>query len=172
MAAGEPAPIVDLSRAAVLAKGAKSQGKRVVLTNGCFDLVHHGHAAFLQACARAGDYLVVGLNEDDSVRRLKGPGRPLASAMQRAQVLAALRWVDLVALFPQSTADALIEAIRPAVYAKGADYDQAAGGADLPELATAKRVGADVEFVPLVPGASTSALLRRISEARKGEAPD
>ena len=137
----------------------------MVLTNGCFDLIHHGHAAFLQACAELGDVLVVGLNDDKAVTALKGRGRPVLAADQRAQVLAAIRWVDLVVIFPQLTAECLIEAVRPDVYAKGAEYDPASGDRPLPELEAVTQARCKLHFVELTPGASSSEMYRRASAA-------
>ena len=134
-------------------------GQQVVLTNGCFDLLHLGHARYLQA-ARAFGRLVVGLNSDESVRRLKGPERPLVPERDRAELLAALRWVDLVTIFDEPTAEILVEALHPNVYVKGADYGPNAR--PLPESLVAERLGARVELIPMVPGHSTSALIELI----------
>ena len=101
-----------------------ARGERIVLTNGHFDLLHVGHLRYLRAARALGDVLVVGVNSDASVRRLK-PGRPLLPEAERAELLAALDPVDFVVIFDQSTADELLRAIRPAVYAKGADYSEA-----------------------------------------------
>src|SRR5690606_6559395 len=110
-------------------------GRRLVFTNGAFDLLHAGHVTYLQAARALGDLLVVGLNSDASVRGYKGPSRPLVPETQRGIVLAALRAVDYVTLFAAPTAEALVEALRPDIYVKGGDYAHPAGGAgkDLPE---------------------------------------
>src|SRR6478672_7684619 len=100
----------------------RSAGKKIVATNGCFDLLHVGHVRYLQAARAFGDVLAVGLNGDHSVRELKGTGRPLRSANDRAEILAALQCVDLVTIFPQIRATQFLAAVRPAVYVKGADY--------------------------------------------------
>ena len=113
------APVVELVDARQHLEAPRRSSQSVVLTNGCFDLIHHGHIRFLQACAALGDVLVVGLNDDESVTALKGQGRPVLTADQRAQILASIRWVDLVVIFPQLTAGRLIEAVRPDVYVKG-----------------------------------------------------
>jgi rfaE bifunctional protein nucleotidyltransferase chain/domain len=130
---------------------------RVVLTNGVFDILHVGHLRYLRQARALGDVLVVGINADASVARLK-PGRPLVPAAERAELVAALEPVDYVVIFEQDTADALLRAIRPAIYAKGADYSSR----DLPEAATAREVGARVEFLPLVAGRSSSSLARAL----------
>lgn len=130
---------------------ARQKHRRVVLTNGIFDLLHVGHLRFLRAARALGDVLVVGVNADAAVRK---PGRPLVTDVERAELVAALEPVDHVVIFAEPTADALLRAIRPDVYAKGADYS----AASLPEAATAREVGARVAFIPLTPGHSTSAL--------------
>ena len=110
-------------RAAVHALArARRRGERVVFTNGCFDLLHVGHVRSLEAARRLGDRLVVGVNGDASVRRLKGPGRPILPARQRAELLAALACVDFVVIFPEATPLELIHALRPEVLAKGGDW--------------------------------------------------
>ena len=105
-----------------MAEKARAAGRRVVLANGCFDLLHVGHVRYLEDARALGDLLIVGVNGDDAVRRLKGPGRPLMPAVERAEVLAALRAVDHVVVFEDDTADRLVALLRPAVHAKGTDY--------------------------------------------------
>ena len=136
---------------------ARQQGARVVLTNGIFDVLHVGHLRYLRQARALGDVLVVGVNADRAVHK---PGRPLVRDVERAELLAALEPVDYVVIFDQSTADQLLREVRPEVYAKGADYTEAT----LPEAATARDVGACLEFVELVPGRSTTDLLSRIAE--------
>ncbi len=135
----------------------RARGERVVLTNGVFDLLHVGHLRYLRRARELGDVLVVGLNDDASVRALK-PGRPLVPEDERAELLAALEPVDYVVTFGERTADALLRALRPDVYAKGGDY----GEDTLPEAVTARQVGAKIAILPLVAGHSTSDLLERI----------
>jgi rfaE bifunctional protein nucleotidyltransferase chain/domain len=113
---------VTLAEAGRLAERLRAEGKRVVLANGCFDLLHVGHVRYLEAARRLGDVLFVGINGDAAVARLKGRGRPLMPAAERRELLAALRAVDHVVVFDDDTADALIGAIRPDVHAKGTDY--------------------------------------------------
>jgi len=115
------AAVVSVEEAGRLAAGWRAQGKRLVLANGCFDLLHVGHVRYLQAARALGDALVVGLNSDASVRRLKGPGRPVMPAVERAELLAAVSGVDAVVVFEEDSADALIERLRPDVHAKGTD---------------------------------------------------
>jgi D-beta-D-heptose 7-phosphate kinase/D-beta-D-heptose 1-phosphate adenosyltransferase len=141
---------------------ARAHGVRVVLTNGCFDLLHTGHLHLLQRARALGDVLVVAINDDASVKRLKGRGRPLIPEAQRAEMLAALRFVDYVTLFSEPTPLRLIQAVRPDVLVKGGDYtlDQIVGR-DIVE-----RYGGRVEVVPLLPGLSTSNLVEAIGRRR------
>jgi len=135
----------------------KAAGEEVVFTNGCFDILHAGHCQILEQSRRVGDRLVVGLNADDSVRRLKGPTRPVNPQEDRAAVLAALACVDLVVLFDQDTPLELITTLRPDVLVKGQDYreDQVVGG---PEV---KSWGGRVALLPLLPGRSTTNTIKR-----------
>ncbi len=139
---------------------ARGQGRRIVFTNGCFDILHVGHIKLLQRAAALGDLLVIGINDDASVRSLKGERRPLIGESERAHVLAALDCVDFVTIFPEPTPLALIEMIRPDVLVKGGDYAiHEVVGRDLVES-----YGGRVELVPVVEGFSTSDLVRRIVE--------
>ena len=114
--------VLDLEGARLVAEAARASGRRVVLANGCFDLLHVGHVRYLEDARAMGDVLIVGINGDASVRRLKGPGRPLMPATERAEILASLRAVDHVVVFDADTADGLIGLLRPDVHAKGTDY--------------------------------------------------
>jgi rfaE bifunctional protein nucleotidyltransferase chain/domain len=118
------APLVGIEEAARQAAEWRSRGRRVVLANGCFDLLHVGHVRYLSAARGLGDALVVGLNSDASVRRLKGPGRPVIPADERAELIGALASVDLVVVFDDDSAEALIARLRPDVHAKGTDYTE------------------------------------------------
>lgn len=140
---------------------ARADGKIVVWTNGCFDLLHIGHLRGLQAARSLGDYLVVGVNGDASVHRLKGPGRPLQPAEHRAELLAALECVDFVVIFDEPTPAEALARLRPDVHCKGADYAPPAGK-PVPEAAVVAAYGGRIEFLPLVPSLSTSELLRRV----------
>jgi len=139
-------------------------GQRVVLTNGCFDLLHAGHVRYLQQASTLGR-LIVAVNSDASTRRLKGPSRPIVPEDERSELIAALRCVDLVTIFDEPTAEEVLEAVRPTVYVKGADYGQDVRS--LPEASVAERIGARVELIALTEGRSTTALIdtirRRIS---------
>lgn len=129
-----------------------------MFTNGCFDILHRGHVELLAAARRLGDVLVVGLNSDDSVRRLKGPHRPINPEADRATVLDAVRWVDFVTIFEEDTPVVLIEALQPDVLVKGGDYtEERIVGADV-----VRRRGGNVVIVPLLAGRSTSAVVEQI----------
>src|SRR5213082_102816 len=121
----------------------KSHGRRVVFANGCFDTLHVGHIRYLEGARREGDILVVGVNDDSSVRHLKGPGRPVLDENARALLVSALRAVDYVVLFSEPTVQALLEELRPDVHAKGTDYT----AETVPERATAARLGIRVAIV-------------------------
>ena len=136
----------------------REKGATVVFTNGCFDVLHAGHVRYLTKARAMGDYLVIGLNSDASVRRLKGNNRPINTEDDRAEVLDALRAVDAVTIFGEPTAEALIEIVRPDVYVKGGDYTLET----LPEAKIVKEYGGRVEFVPLVEGRSTTNVIERI----------
>jgi len=159
----------DLDLDALLARRSAwaAAGERVVLTNGCFDLLHVGHVRYLAAARALGDRLVIALNDDASTRRLKGPGRPILPLAERAELLCALAAVDAVVPFGDPTAVAIVRAVRPEVYAKGGDYGPAANRP--PEAAAAAAVGAEVVFLPFVPERSTSAIIGRIREIATGE---
>jgi D-beta-D-heptose 7-phosphate kinase / D-beta-D-heptose 1-phosphate adenosyltransferase len=135
----------------------RSRGQRIVFTNGCFDLLHRGHVEYLRASRRCGDVLIVGLNSDRSVRRLKGPQRPFVAEEDRAAILAALQDVDYVVLFDEDTPYELIRRIRPDVLTKGADYHR--------EEVVGHELVSDVRLIPLVQGRSTSRTIDRIQQA-------
>ncbi|WP_369140749.1 D-glycero-beta-D-manno-heptose 1-phosphate adenylyltransferase [Modestobacter versicolor] len=151
-ASAAPAAGVD----ALLAR-VRAAGGTVVATGGCFDLLHAGHVATLRAARGLGDCLVVCINSDDSVRRLKGPSRPLVTAPDRARVLEALEFVDAVVVFEEDTPSAVLAQLRPDVWAKGGDY----AGAHLPETAVLQTWGGQAVVLPYLDGHSTSALVER-----------
>ena len=155
--------IVDRSELRRLCEKARQQGRRVVFTNGCFDLIHAGHVRFLRAARAFGDLLVVGLNDDDSVRRLgKGEDRPILGESERAEVLAALEMVDLVCLFPEDTPQRLIEDVLPDVLVKGQDWSpEEIVGADL-----VRSRGGTVRALPYHEGLSTTAIIERVRSQR------
>ncbi len=141
-----------------LVSSLRASGKRLTFTNGCFDLLHVGHVRYLDAARDAGDVLIVGVNSDASVQRLKGTGRPLVSETARAEVLAALAAVDYVTIFDEDTPEALIRIVQPDVLAKGSDWavDKVVGR----EIVEAR--GGHVLLVPVVAGFSTTGLAERI----------
>ena len=136
---------------------------RVVFTNGVFDLLHPGHVDVLVGARRRGDALVVGLNSDASVRRLKGPARPVRTEAERAYVLAALQPVDVVTVFDEDTPLALVRALRPDVIVKGGDYspDTIVGAADV------RAWGGEVVVIPLTPGQSTTSIIEKLRESSR-----
>ena len=141
--------------------GIREAGGRVVFTNGCFDLLHPGHVSYLRAARSLGDALVVGLNSDASVRRLKGPSRPVVPEKDRAAVLEALESVDAVCIFGEDTPIRLMRELEPAVYVKGGDYRVK----DLPEAEVARQFEAEVRIISFEPGYSTSALIEKIKKS-------
>jgi rfaE bifunctional protein nucleotidyltransferase chain/domain len=152
------AKVVDWSRLLALRDDWRQSGRKVVWTNGCFDLLHVGHIRSLEAARGLGDVLVVGVNSDQSVRMIKGDGRPFVPVAQRAEVVAALESVDYVVVFDEPTPERALERLRPEVHAKGADYE----GRELPERPVVEAYGGSVEFLPRVPGVSTTDLANRL----------
>jgi rfaE bifunctional protein nucleotidyltransferase chain/domain len=142
----------------------KQRGQRVVFANGCFDVLHVGHVRYLQAARAEGDILVVGINDDASVRDLKGPGRPILDEAARARLVAALREVDYVVLFSEPTAESLLHALRPDVHAKGTDYTPET----VPERAIAKSLGIRVAITGDPKNHSTRAMLESLRRAPHG----
>lgn len=143
-------------------------GERGVFTNGCFDLLHLGHVRYLQEARALGDFLVLGLNADESVTLLKGSGHPLVPAHERAEILAALACVDYVVIFPEKTANAIVELLQPSIYVKGGDYAGAQEGepdlARLPEASSVLAYGGVVRLIPYLPGHSTTELIAAIKQ--------
>jgi len=148
-----------------LGRRLRAEGRRVVSTNGCFDLLHVGHVRFLQAARGLGDCLVVGLNGDASVRRLKGADRPLTPAAERAEILLALESVDYVTVFEEDLPSAFLAELRPEVHVKGADYTEA----ECPESTVVRQYGGRMHFLPLTPHHSTSAIVGRLGPNRPEE---
>ncbi len=145
-------------------------GERGVFTNGCFDLLHLGHVRYLQEARALGDFLIVGLNSDESVCRLKGPGRPLMPENERAEILAALACIDYITIFDEPTAGPLVEHVRPAIYVKGGDYALAGDNPEvpdsdrLPEAKVVQAYGGIVQLIPYLPHHSTSELIATIKQ--------
>ncbi len=144
----------------------RAQRQTWVLTNGCFDLLHVGHVRYLQEASELGSVLVVAINSDRSVRELKGEGRPVVTAAERAEVLNSLACVDYVAVFDSLRVTPVIHALRPDVWAKGGDYTLET--MDPGERAALEECGAEIRFLPLTVGRSTTRLLQRAAEREAG----
>jgi len=142
----------------LISPGTRSR-KRLVFTNGCFDLLHRGHIYYLSKAREMGDFLVIGLNSDDSVRRLKGPGRPINDQQARAEVLGALGFVDRIIIFKEDTPLQLIRALRPDLLIKGGDYQVE----DIVGFREVTSSGGQVLTIPLLEGYSTSHIIRSLS---------
>ena len=154
------APRLSAEEAARLAQAWRGQGKRLVLANGCFDLLHVGHVRYLEGARRLGDVLLVGINSDRSVARLKGPGRPIMTAEERAELVGSLAAVDGVVIFDDDTADALVRALRPTVHAKGTDYT----AESVPEGAAVREAGGRVVIAGDPKQHATRDLIRLIAD--------
>ena len=156
--------ILTLEQAVLAASDLRERGGTLVLTNGHFDLLHVGHLDYLERARALGSALFVGVNSDGSTRRLKGPGRPLVPAAERARLLAALAPVTACILFEEDTAAGLVAALRPEVYVKGGDYAAPPDGPakPLPERAPVEAYGGRVVLLDYLPGHSTSALIARV----------
>jgi len=153
--------IVSVERLAPLVRALQKKGRKVVFTNGCFDLIHAGHVRYLSKARSLGDALILGVNTDASVRKLKGPSRPLVSLAHRMEVLSALECVDFVVPFGQQTPACLIERVRPDILVKGADYkEEAIAGAQF-----VRSCGGRVVRIALVGGLSTSGLLKKLQRS-------
>ena len=155
--------VVDLDSLLALRDDHRRAGRIVVWTNGCFDLIHAGHVRSLRAAAALGDVLVVGVNSDVSVRRLKGQSRPILPEADRADLLAALECVDHVLVFTDPTPSPVLERLKPDVHCKGADYAPP-HGKPIPEKSVVEAYGGRVAFLPLIAGVSTTELIRRLRE--------
>ncbi len=139
----------------------RAAGKKIVTTNGCFDILHAGHIRYLFEAKRLGDLLVVGINSDDSVRRLKGPARPLQGENDRVMLIGSLRMVDAAFIFREDDPRAFLEILRPDIHVKGGDY-----GADMIEREVVERFGGTIAIVPFVKGYSTTSLVEKIRSNR------
>jgi len=150
--------IVSVEEMGTLREQLASRGRKVVFTNGCFDLLHVGHVRCLKEARKQGDLLIVGVNSDESTRRIKGPGRPLMPQEDRAEILAALECVDYVVIFSERTAERLVRALKPDVYVKGGNYTVE----DLPEAKVVAEYGGQVHLASLTPSRSTTSLLSAV----------
>jgi len=150
--------IYDLPELADIVISLKAEGKTIVFTNGCFDILHVGHVRYLQAARELGDCLIVAVNSDESVRALKGETRPLIPEEERMEILAALECVDYVTLFRELRPDHVILQLQPHIHTKGGDYR----AEDLPEAPVIQSYGCKIVIVPVTEGRSTSAIIRHI----------
>lgn len=155
------AKILALDELANRSRQLRENGQQLVLTNGCFDLLHVGHVRYLASARALGDALAVAVNGDASVRELKGAGRPINSESDRAEILAALAAVDYVTIFPEPRATRVIAAVQPAIYAKGGDYTVETLHPE--ERAALEAAGTSVHILPIVPGRSTSRLVETLA---------
>jgi rfaE bifunctional protein nucleotidyltransferase chain/domain len=153
--------IIALERLPEWRKQMRASGKKLVVTNGCFDILHPGHVTYLENARNAGDALLVGVNGDAAVRGLKGPGRPVNPEADRAAVLAALASVTAVCIFQEKTATAFLQRAQPDLYAKGGDYTLETLNQE--ERQAVESAGGKIHIIPFVPGKSTTALLEKIS---------
>lgn len=155
--------IMSLEQARAVREQVASRGGRVVFTNGCFDLLHVGHVRYLKEARRQGDLLIVGLNNDESTRQLKGEGRPFMVERDRAEILAALECVDCVVLFSEGTAENLVRALKPDIYVKGGNYRLQ----ELPEADVVAEYDGEVYLTPVTRGRSTTRLIAAIVARRQ-----
>ena len=151
--------IVDRNRLIARVAIARKNGARVVFANGCFDVLHVGHVRYLESARALGDLLVVGVNSDEQVRRLKGDGRPFVPARERAEVVASLRAVDLVTIFPEPTVTELLLAVRPDIHAKGTDYTEET----VPERDVVRSFGGRVQIVGDPKDHSSTEILKAVN---------
>lgn len=152
--------VVSLEEIAKQGEKLRAAGRRIVATNGCFDILHVGHVRYLASARKLGDILVVGVNGDASVRKLKGDGRPVNREKDRAEILAALRSVDYVVIFPQTRATVFLEAVKPDVYVKGGDYKSETLDSD--ERNALESLRSTIRIIPFEAGYSTSAIIDKL----------
>ena len=157
--------IVPINQLAARIKELRAHRNRIVATNGCFDLLHVGHVRYLERARALGDALIVGVNGDQSVRKLKGTNRPINSERDRAELVAALEAVDLVAIFPELRATNFIKQAAPDIYVKGGDYKTETLNAE--ECAALEHIGSKIEIIPFEKGYSTSGLLKRLQKSEE-----
>lgn len=142
----------------------RKRKKKIVLTNGCFDIIHQGHVKMLEMAHSLGDILIVGINSDSSVRYLKGHGRPIISQMDRAEIISMLRCVNYVTIFSETTAENLVWNIKPDVYVKGGDYEKV----PCKEMVLVREYGGEVTVLPHISGKSSTSLIKKILELYAG----
>ena len=150
--------IISRDRLEELCEEIRSRGKTIVTTKGCFDLLHLGHITYLVEAKKLGDFLLVGINSDNSVRKLKGPNRPIQSELVRAKQMSALESVDFVTIFPEDTPEAFLKIVKPHIHAKGGDYSPEA----LPEKKIVELHGGKIVCLSLIEGFSTTRLIEQM----------
>ena len=155
--------ILDRNRLIARVAIARKHGARIVFANGCFDLLHVGHVRYLEAARALGDLLVVGINSDEQTRALKGEGRPFTPERERAEIVAGIRAVDMVTIFPEPTVEALLLAIRPDIHAKGTDYTEET----VPERDVVRSYGGRVRIVGDPKDHSSTEMLRKVDGSRQ-----
>lgn len=146
-------------------KKLKTEGKKVVFTNGIFDFVHAGHLSYLEKAKKLGDILVIAINSDASTKRIKGPSRPINTQLDRAYILAGLSCVDYVTIFEQDTPTEILNILKPSIHTKGGDYDPE----KMPETETVRKNGGEVKIIPLKDGYSNSTQFKKIKESFETE---
>ena len=150
--------LIERKNAVEFCNELRRQGKKIIFTNGCFDILHVGHVRYLTAAKKFGDILIVGLNTDESVKKLKGESRPINNQQDRAEILLGLKAIDHVIFFGEKTAENLISEVRPHIYVKGGDYTLET----LPESKIVQSYGGEVKFINLVEGRSTTNILKKL----------
>lgn len=159
--------VISLENAVVLAEKLRKKGRKIVVTNGCFDILHRGHAEYLFSAASLGDALFVLLNSDSSIRQLKGPSRPIISEEDRAYMLASLSFVDAVIIFSSERCTELFEKLAPDIYVKGGDYNiENINGEEKQALIKANSL---IRFIPFIKDFSTTRIISRLSEKPAGQ---
>lgn len=149
--------VISKKEAVEISKKCKLENKTLVFTNGCFDILHIGHTRYLKKSAKLGDFLMVGLNSDSSVKRLKGASRPVNTELDRAELLSELNFVDFVVIFDEDSPSELLKEIKPQIYTKGADYTLKT----LPEKSAIESYQGQVAFIDLIEGKSTTAIIKK-----------
>ncbi len=157
--------VIDKKEASTIIKKIHDEGKKIVFTNGCFDVLHLGHVKFLEKAKSLGDLLIVGINNDSSVTHLKGEGRPLINEQDRAKIVAALHSVDYVLVFSEDTPKELISFLKPDIHVKGGDYQIE----DLPERTEVEKCGGEIIILPYFEGKSTTNIIKKISNLSRNE---
>ena len=150
--------IIDIQDIEKFCEILRKGNKTIALTNGTFDLIHAGHVRYLNEASKLADYLILGLNSDQSVKQYKSDKRPIVSQKERAEVIDSLKAVDYVVIFDETTADNLISKVKPDIYVKGGDYTEES----LPETATVKKYGGKIKFIKVVEGCSTTNIVQKI----------